>query len=88
MAEISLSKDIDIAVKTESLTKRCLRPILATSKAIKTAEEEAAEKGKALQFSKEIIQLSTLVKPNSKTTEKGKKAVIISICNDRIEDRL
>ncbi len=88
MAEISLSKDIDIAVKTESLTKRCLRPILATSKAIKTAEEEASEKGKALQFSKEIIQLSTLVKPNSKTTEKGKKAVIISICNDRIEDRL
>ncbi len=50
MTEISLSKDIDIAVKTEAATKELLRPILATSQAIGVAAQEAKDDGRKFNF--------------------------------------
>ena len=51
MTEISLSKDIDIAIKTESQTKQYHRPILATYDAIKYAATEARKEGRKFSFS-------------------------------------
>lgn len=50
MTEISLSKDIDIAVKTEATTKELQRPILATSRVIGVAAEEAKAQGRKFNF--------------------------------------
>ncbi|MBR1638743.1 MAG: adenylate/guanylate cyclase domain-containing protein [Treponema sp.] len=50
MTEISLSRDIDRAVKTEAQTKELKRPILATSRAVAVAAEEAKEKGQKFDF--------------------------------------
>ncbi len=50
MTEISLSKDIDIAVKTESKTKQYHRPILATYEAISYAAKEARKEGRKFSF--------------------------------------
>lgn len=86
MAEISLSKDIDIAVKTEALTKRTMRPILASAAAINTAKEEALRDGRTLDFSTELIPLNTLFKFKNPAVEK--KAIVYSIFNDRIEQQL
>ena len=51
MTEISLSKDIDIAIRTESQTKQYHRPILATYDAIKYAATEARKEGRKFSFS-------------------------------------
>ena len=51
MTEISLSKDIDIAIKTESKTKQYHRPILATYDAINCAAKEARKQGRKFSFS-------------------------------------
>ncbi len=76
MAEISLSKDIDIAVKTESLTKVCLRPILVTAAALNIAQTEAQTAGRELQIIKEQMpqKLSSELKQN-----------VFSIYNENIE---
>ena len=50
MTEISLSKDIDIAIKTESKTKQYHRPILATYDAINCAAKEARKQGRKFSF--------------------------------------
>lgn len=50
MTEISLSKDIDIAIKTESKTKIYHRPILATYEAISFAAQEARKEGRKFPF--------------------------------------
>ena len=50
MTEISLSKDIDIAVKTEACTKELQRPILATSQAVGIAAMEAKREGRKFDF--------------------------------------
>ncbi len=86
MAEISLSKDIDTAVKTEALTKRSMRPIMATPALVRCAENEAFQEGRELNFSKEIIQLNELFKIKNPATDK--KAIAYSIFNDRIERQL
>ena len=88
MAEISLSKDIGIAVKTESFTKRCMQPILATPVAVHTAELEARSKGKSLEFTTEAIPLNSIAKVQSRNKDSSKKSVILSIQSDRIEESL
>lgn len=88
MAEVSLSKDIEIAVKTEALTKRCMRPILVTAAAMRTAENEVLVQARDLKFSKEIIELNELIKPKTPVSAAAKKAIVYSIFNDKIEDRL
>ena len=88
MAEISLSKDIDIAVKTEGLTKQCMRPILITPVALKAAEAEAQAAGRELNFDKEVIPLSLFFKMKNPESPTAKKAVIYSIYNDKMDDRL
>ncbi len=86
MAEISLSKDIDTALKTEALTKRSMQSIMATPAAVRSAENEAFQQGRELNFSKEIIQLNELFKIKNPATDK--KAIAYSIFNDRIERQL
>ena len=86
MAEISLSKDIETAIKTEGLTKRTQRPIMATAAAVRTAENEAFREGREIKFSKELIQLNNLFKNKNPAAEK--KAFAYSIFNDRIEKQL
>ena len=50
MTEISLSKDIDIAVHTEAETKEFKRPILATVQAVGVAATEAKAEGRTFDF--------------------------------------
>ena len=88
MAEISLSKDIGIAVKTESFTKRCMRPILATPVAVHIAEIEARQNGRKLEFTTESIPLNSIAKIQKRTSGNAKKSVILSIKSDRIEETL
>ena len=88
MAEISLSKDIGIAVKTESFTKRCMRPILVTPVALRMAQQEANSNGRKLDFTTESIPLSSIAKIQKRNQENPKKTVIISIKSDRIEETL
>ena len=88
MAEISLSKDIGIAVKTESFTKRCMRPILATPVAVHIAELEALNNGRKLEFTTESISLNSIAKVQKRKNSSGKKSVILSIRSERIEETL
>ena len=88
MAEISLSKDIGIAVKTESFTKRCMKPVLATPVAVRTAEVEARKQGRSVNFSTESIPLSSIAKIQKRNPESSKKSVILSIQSDRMEESL
>ena len=81
MAEVSISKDIETAVKTEGLTKICMKPILATSVAVKTAEEEAERDGRKLAFTTEPVSLNNIQNVQ-------KKSVVLSIQSDRIEETL
>lgn len=48
--EISLSKDIDVAMKTEAATKTYQMPILVTKKAMKAAAFEVKSRGGKFQF--------------------------------------
>ncbi len=75
MTEISLSKDIDIAIKTESKTKQYHRPILATYDAISYAAKEAREQGRKFSF-------------YGKKINDTPAAVLFSIYNDRFENIL
>ena len=50
MTEISLSDDIDVAIKTEAATKIYRHPILATVQAVGQAATEARHKGITFQF--------------------------------------
>ena len=75
MTEISLSKDIDIAIKTESKTKQYHRPILATYEAISFAANEARKEGRKFSFSGYKIN-------------DAPQAVLFSIYNDRFENIL
>lgn len=50
MTEISLSKDIDIALNTEAETKEFKRPILATVQAVSVAATEAKSEGRIFDF--------------------------------------
>ena len=80
MAEVSLSKDIEIAVKTESYTKRCLKPILVTPIALHTAQSETQDKGSTLDFTFEEVQIQA--------ADNSKKTLVYAIKNDRMEDTL
>lgn len=61
MTEISLSKDIDIAIKTESETKIFRHPILATVEAISSAANEARKEGRKFSFcGKTVTEYSNL----------------------------
>ena len=79
MAEISISEDIDITLKTEAMTKRCFKPILATSSVINLADSETAYTEKGLQFVKQKIPLSISSELNQ---------TVFSIYNERIENTL
>ncbi len=78
MAELALSSDIDIAVKTEAMTKRCFKPVIASAAAIKRAEEEGSGK-QALFFEKQELP------PN---ISDDIKQPAFSIFNERIENTL
>ena len=75
MTEISLSKDIDIAIKTESKTKQYHRPILATYEAIRYAAHEARMQGRKFSF----FGLKINDNPSS---------VLFSIYNEKFENVL
>ena len=79
MTEISLSDDIDIAVKTEALTKEYHHPILATYQAIRRAANEARADGEKFSFCGEKI---------ASANDNDTKEVIFSIYNEKIGDVL
>lgn len=58
LAEISVSEDISIAMKTEELTRLCLKPILATTAVINTADTESTNSEYGLPFIKQRLPLS------------------------------
>lgn len=80
MTEISLSKDIDIAIKTESETKIFKHPILATVQAISNAANEARKEGRKFSF------CGKTVTENSNLHDKSLK--LFSIYNEKIGDVL
>ncbi len=56
MTEISLSEDIDIAIKTEAATKLYKRPILVTKQTLNQAANELKAQGLKFDFSgKEVL---------------------------------
>ena len=57
MTEISLSDDIDIAIKTEAATKIYDRKIIVTKDALDRAAAEVREQGKKFNFSGEKIEV-------------------------------
>ena len=65
MTEISLSDDIDIAIKTEAATKLYKRPILVTKQTLNQAAIELRAVGKKFDFSgKEVVaQEDTTIPP-------------------------
>jgi len=75
MTEISLSKNIDIAIKTESKTKQYHKPILVTYDAISQAAKEARKHGRKFSFSGLKIKDSP-------------SAIIFSIFNEKFENYL
>ena len=75
MTEISLSKDIDIAILTESKTKQYHKPILVTYDAIKYAATEARNNGHKFNFYGQKIH-------------DAQSSVIFSIFNDNFENAL
>ena len=67
MTEVSLSDDIDVAIKTEAATKEYGQSILATKQAIARAREELNETEKSLSGDGEIVEgFSTLEVPTAK----------------------
>ena len=65
MTEVSLSDDIDVAIKTEAATKDFNHPILVTKQAIARAREELDEAENPEQSDKQIIEnFSTLEFPS------------------------
>ena len=79
MTEISLSEDIDIAIKTEAATKLYQKPILITKQTMNQAQNELRELGKNIDFSGKELPVN-------------KEAVSIpplfSIYNERIGETL
>ena len=69
MTEVSLSDDIDIAIKTEAATKEYGQSILATKQAIARAREELRETDKIQQSNIEIVDAFTALEvPTAKGT--------------------
>ena len=69
MTEVSLSDDIDIAIKTEAATKEYGQSILATKQAIARAREELRETDKIQQSNNEIVEAFTALEiPTAKGT--------------------
>ena len=56
MTEVSLSDDIDVAIKTEAATKEYGHSILATKQAIARAREELGETVETLPSDNEIVE--------------------------------
>ena len=83
MTEISLSDDIDIAVKTEAATKLYNRKILVTTTALQKAAAEARHLGQKFSFYGEKIEMGSneLVMTNSIPQ-------LYSIYNDIVEKEL
>ena len=79
MTEISLSEDIDIAIKTEAATKLYQKPILITKQTMNQAQNELRELGKNIDISAKELPVN-------------KEAVSIpplfSIYNERIGETL
>ena len=59
MTEVSLSDDIDVAIKTEAATKEYGHSILATKQAIARAREELGEAVETLPGDNEIVEAFT-----------------------------
>ena len=69
MTEVSLSDDIDVAIKTEAATKEYGQSILATKQAIARARAELNEAEKLLSGDSEIVEgFSALEVPTAKGT--------------------
>ena len=83
MTEISLSDDIDIAVKTESQTKVYHHPILATYQAIRRAANEARLNGEKFGFCGEKILNNTETGINTSTSANA-GGPLFSIYNQKI----
>lgn len=83
MTEISLSKDIDIAIKTEGKTKIYHRPILATYDAIKYAAKEARKDGRKFSFSGFKIEDN-----RDPAATQAVRSSLFSIYNERFENVL
>ena len=92
MTEISLSKDIDIAIKTEAKTKKYHRPILATYEAISFAAKEARTAGRKFNFFGLKIDDSSpdnlLSQPAAGLAPASAKSVLFSIYNESFENTL
>ena len=92
MTEISLSKDIDIAIKTEAKTKTYHRPILATYEAISFAAKEARTAGRKFNFFGLKIDDSSpdnlLSQPAAGPAPASAKSVLFSIYNESFENTL
>ena len=78
MTEVSLSDDIDIAIKTEAATKTVSRSILVTEQALKFAAAEVKAVGQKFSFEGE--ELDPL-----KTPELPK---LFSVYNDKFDKSL
>ena len=83
MTEISLSDDIDIAVKTESQTKVYHHPILATYQAIRRAANEARLNGEKFGFCGEKILNNTETGINTSSSANA-GGPLFSIYNQKI----
>ena len=78
IAPVSLSDDIDTTIITEEMTKRCMKPILATSSIIKAADIETEFTEGGLQFIRQRIPM--------KLSEIDQ--TVFSIYNEKIENFL
>lgn len=78
IAAVSLSDDIDTTIITEEMTKRCMKPILATSSIIKAADIETEFTEGGLQFIRQRIPM--------KLSEIDQ--TVFSIYNEKIENFL
>ena len=69
MTEVSLSDDIDVAIKTEAATKEFNHPVLVTKQAIARAREELNEATMVMPKDGEIVEgFTTLEVPTAKGT--------------------
>lgn len=79
MTEISLSEDIDIAIKTEAATKLYQKPILITKQTMNQAQNELRELGKNIDFSGKELPVNK---------EAVSTPPLFSIYNERIGETL
>ena len=91
MTEISLSDDIDIAVKTEAATKLYNRNILVTLPALRRASSEVRQQGQKFSFYGEKIELvpdTTSDQAPLLTALATKSPQLYALYNDRVEKTL